>query len=76
MIQDPFTIRLHANTYQIKPYCEVDCTMYEVFTDCKKLFTLKMGADGTWKTHETDVVPIDNALIAEIGNTIMKQHTS
>ena len=31
--------------------------MYEVFIGSKKLFTLKMGSDGTWKTLAEAQVP-------------------
>jgi hypothetical protein len=35
-----------------------------------------MSADGTWKTLEANVIPIDKALIAEIGDAIIKHYKS
>ena len=75
-MEESFVIHLHNNTYQVKPYCEVDCTTYEVLTFCEKLFTLQMGADGNWKTLEANVIPINQALIADIGEAITKHYTS
>jgi hypothetical protein len=75
-MKEPFTINLYNNTYLIKPYCEYDCTMYEVFTNCEKLFTLKLEADGSWGTHEGNVFPINKDLIGEIGDAITKYYTS
>jgi hypothetical protein len=69
-MEESFFIHLHDNDYRIKPFCEVDCMMYEVFTNCDKLFTLHIGADGNWKTHEANVIPINENLINEIGDAI------
>ena len=74
-MEESFVIHLHSNNYQIKPYCEVDCTNYEVFTFREKLFTLQMSADGSWKTVEGNVIPINKALIAQIGDAIRKHYT-
>jgi len=49
--------------------------MHEVFTDTEKLFSLEMGADANWKTVEPEVILADQALIAEIGDAIMKHYT-
>jgi len=65
-----FKIKVHDTSYIIKPYCEVDCTLYEVFTNCEKLFTLKKSSDGTWKTNETDIIPISESLVQDIGEAL------
>jgi hypothetical protein len=75
-MEESFVIDLGNKTYRIIPYCETDCTTYEILTTCEKLFTLKMSADGTWKTLEANVIPIDKALIAEIGDAIIKHYKS
>lgn len=63
-------IQLNTNKYSIKRHCQSDCTLYEVYTDCQKLFTLKRGADGEWKTEEDDIIPIDDQLLGNIGSEI------
>jgi hypothetical protein len=72
---NPFEIRIDTHTFQIKPHCEKDCIMYEVFRGSEKLFTLEMAADGNWKTVEAEVMSVHEALIAEIGDAIMKHYT-
>ena len=73
-MQKAFEIRLDAHTYRIEPCCE-DCIMYKVFEGGEKLFTLEMSADANWKTVEAEVIPPGEALIAEIGNAIMKHYS-
>lgn len=65
-----FTIKVHNTLYIIKPFCEVDCTLYEVFTNCEKLFTLKRSGDGSWKTYEDDIIPISKSLVPDIGEAL------
>jgi hypothetical protein len=48
----------------------VDCTLYEVFTNCEKLFTLKKASDGHWVTNEEDIIPISVDLVEEIGEAL------
>jgi hypothetical protein len=71
-MSDPasFTIKVNNTSYIIKPYCEVDCTLYEVFTNCEKLFTLKKGRDDSWKTDEDDIIPISESLVQDIGDAL------
>ena len=69
---EAFTIEVSNLTYTVKSYCEVDCTFYEIFTNCEKLFTLKKGSDGVWKTNEADIIPISDDIIADIGDAIDK----
>ena len=56
--------------YIIKPYYEVDYTLYEVFTNCEKLFTLKRSSNGSWKTNEEDIIPISDSLVEDIGEAL------
>jgi hypothetical protein len=65
-----FTIKVHNTLYIVKPFCEVDCTLYEVFTNCEKLFTLKRSSDGNWKTYEDDIIPISESLVQDIGEAL------
>ena len=65
-----FTIKVNNVAYTINPYCDVDCTLYEVFTNCEKLFTLKKASDGSWTTNEQDVIPISENLIEDIGEAL------
>lgn len=65
-----FTIRVHNIVYIIRPYCETDCNLYEVFTNCEKLFTLKKTSDGTWTTDEQDIIPISEDLVYDIGEAL------
>ena len=64
---ESFTVRVNNVSYIIKPYCEVDCTLYEVFTNCEKLFTLKKASDGHWVTNEEDIIPISVVLRSSVG---------
>ena len=66
----PFTIKVNKVSYTIHPYCEFDCTLYEVFTNCEKLFTLKKASDGNWVTNEQDIVPISEELVEDIGEAL------
>jgi hypothetical protein len=65
-----FTIKVHNIVYTIQPSCEVDCTLYEVFTNCEKLFTLKKASNGNWITDEKDIIPISEDLIEDIGEAV------
>ena len=65
-----FTVSVNNLVYTINPYYEVDCTLYEVFTNCEKLFTLKKASNGTWTTHEKDIIPISENLIEDIGEAL------
>jgi hypothetical protein len=66
----PFIIKVNNISYTIHPYCEVDCNLFEVFTNCEKLFTLKKASDGNWTTDEKDIIPISEDLIADIGEAL------
>ena len=70
-----FIIQINDLSYNIKN-CEDDYTHYEVFTNCEKLFTLKKGSDGVWKTKEKDVIPIEDSIIENIGNAIERHLAS
>ena len=72
---NPFVVRIHKRDYRIETVCDADSIMHEVFTDTEKLFSLEMGADANWKTVEPEVMLADQALIAEIGDAIMKHYT-
>ncbi len=65
-----FSIKVHNVSYTIHPYWEMDCTLYEIFTNCEKLFTLKKASDGNWTTNEKDIVPIYENLIEDIGEAV------
>ncbi len=67
---ESFTIKVNNVTYIIKPYREADCTLYEVFTTCEKLFTLKKAGNGDWVTNEQDIIPISGDLVEEIGDAL------
>jgi hypothetical protein len=69
-MQKTFTVEINNLHYNINCYYDDDCTHYEVFTNCEKLFTLKKGSDGVWKTKENDIIPISPQLIDDIGNAI------
>ena len=68
-----FTIKVHDVFYTIHPNYETNCILYEVFTTCEKLFTLKKTIEGNWITYEQDVVPISDDLINDIGEEL-EQH--
>jgi hypothetical protein len=65
-----FKIKVNDVSYTIHSYCEFDCTLYEVFTNCEKLFTLKKVSDGNWVTNEHDIVPISEELVENIGEAL------
>ena len=68
--QASFTIKVHNVFYTIQPYCEFDYNLYEVFTNCEKLFTLKKVSDGTWATNEQNIIPISDDLVEDIGEAL------
>ena len=70
--QASFTIRVHNVSYTIRPYDEFDSTLFEVFTNCEKLFTLKKVSDGTWVTNEQNIIPISENLVEDIGEALEK----
>jgi hypothetical protein len=65
-----FTIRVHNMLYIIKPYYKADYILYEVFTNCEKLFTLKRSSNSSWKTNEEDIIPISDSLVEDIGEAL------
>jgi hypothetical protein len=65
-----FEIKVNNVSYTIHSYWEFDCTLYEVFTNCEKLFTLKKARDGNWITNEKDIVPISEDLVEDIGEAL------
>ena len=72
---NPFVVRISKRDYRIETVCDADSIMYKVFEGGGKLFTLEMAADANWKTVEAEVILADQALIAEIGDAIMKHYT-
>lgn len=67
---ESFIIKVHNVSYIVKPYCKADCTLYEVFTNCEKLFTLKKASDGNWITDEYDIIPISEDIVDDIGQAV------
>ena len=65
-----FTIKVNNVFYTIHPYCDADCNLYEVFTNCEKLFTLKKTSDGSWAANEKNIFPISGKLVEDIGEAL------
>ena len=61
---------------QYKPHCETDCTLYEVFTNCEKLFTLRKAGDGNWITNEHDIIPIMRILLMTLVRLLKNTNSS
>lgn len=66
----PFTIKVNELIYTVKPHENFDSALYEVFTNCEKLFTLKRGNDGRWITNEDDIIPLYDTLVEDIGEAL------
>ena len=67
---ESFTIKVYDRFYIIKPYRNINQTLYEIFTNCDKLFTLKKTNSGDWITNEADVIPIYTELVNDIGEAL------
>lgn len=67
---ESFMVKVHNVLYTVKPHCETDCTLYEVFTNCEKLFTLRKAGDGNWITNEHDIIPITEDIVDDIGEAV------
>ncbi len=66
----PFTIKVNELSYIVKPQQNFDSTLYEVFTNCEKLFTLRRCEDGNWVTNEDDIIPLYETLVEDIGEAL------
>ena len=64
-----FTIKVHTMFYIIKPCFGAEYTLYEIFTNCEKLFTLRKN-NGIWNTYEDDILPISESLVEDIGKAL------
>lgn len=73
---ESFTIKVHDRFYIIKPYWNINCTLYEVFTNCDKLFTLKKTDHRNWITNETDIIPIYSDIVDDIGMALEEYEVS
>ncbi len=73
---ESFTIKVYDRFYIIKPRWNNDCTLYEVFTNCDKLFTLRKMKSGNWTTNEADVIPIYNEVVDDIGEALEEYEVS
>lgn len=67
---ESFTIKVHNMFYIINPFKKDDDVLYEVFTNCEKLFTLKKAGNGNWVTNEQDVIPISSNIVDDIGEVL------
>lgn len=65
-----FNIQVHDRYYIVKLYHAPDNILYEIYTNCEKLFTLIRTSEGTWKTNETDIIPISHSLVDDIGEAV------
>ena len=72
---ESFTIKVFDRFYIVKPFWNIDYMLYEVFTNCDKLFTLKKIDRGSWVTNESDVIPIYADLVNDIGEAL-EEHES
>lgn len=73
---ESFTIKVYDKFYIVKPYWNLDCMLYEVFTNCDKLFTLRKNKYNHWVTNEADVVPIYTELVDDIGEALEEHEVS
>ena len=73
---ESFTVKLYERFYIIKPVWNTDCVMYEIFTNCDKLFTLRKTNGGNWITNESDVIPINNELVDDLGEALEEHEVS
>ncbi len=73
---ESFNIKVYERFYIVKPLWNADCIMYEIFTNCDKLFTLRKNKSGTWMTNETDIIPIYNELVEDIGEALDEYEVS
>ncbi|HVX25369.1 MAG TPA: hypothetical protein VHB70_03450 [Parafilimonas sp.] len=65
-----FNIKVNELSYIVKPQQLVGSTLYEVFTNCEKLFTLKRNNEGRWVTNEDDIIPLYETLVEDIGEAL------
>ncbi|HEX5152161.1 MAG TPA: hypothetical protein VFW07_11990 [Parafilimonas sp.] len=65
-----FTIDVNSSLYYVEPVCnDGNCTRFKISTECEYMFTLYVDKHGNWQM-ESDVKPIDEGLIDEIGKAI------
>lgn len=74
-MQTTFVIEVNDLKYTIQPNKKEDKMEYEVFTNCEKLFTIKKEIDGDWNTVESDIIPITEDIIFDIGEAIDRENT-
>ena len=73
---ESFTVKVYQRFYIIKPLWNIDGLLYEVFTNCDKLFTLRKTNSGNWITNEADVVPMYSELVDDIGEALEEHEVS